>query len=200
MKLVKKTDQEIILVDKKILETFIGILFILVGCYMTYSIFSKDSNIKEYVFALVFVISGFLALFLGIQRKTHINIISGKIILEEKTLLNKKVSTCEISSVAQVQLRQTTSYQTSSTGLAGLGMSKPVISNQVVLLLKDGLSIPLETSKSARGFSVMGIKRSQDHEKSMNLAIMLGTFLNVPFQMVEKDVAVPPAQKDLTKR
>lgn len=195
MKIKTRSYDQITLVDKNIFGLFIGVVFIFVGCIIGYRTISNGANSKELILAIVFAVLGFVATFFSKNIYTNINKTSGEITIKRKSVYKNNKSVYSIRDVAQIQLRQTLSNSNSSSRVGSIHVGQPqtLLINEIVLLLKDGTSTPLNTPTGGKQ-TILGTRINPIEGKLMSIAIEIATFLGIPYQTVSPNTVVPSPQ------
>lgn len=194
MKIINQTKVELKLKDSNLSSLIIGFIVIIIGGTLGVAFFNHaDSKV-------FLIVSGFLLLF-GLL----IILFSSAIIIDFKTINNQfnytkksffrtKTDIYNFSDVSHVELRKQwqteyTSYGNNSSSRIKVNnvTSKKVLLFQSILILKNGIELPLDNKKNSSDTTSLLDSSSVlmgGASKEVFIANQVATFLNVPFREV----------------
>jgi ABC-type transport system involved in multi-copper enzyme maturation permease subunit len=184
MKIIQKTENELIAKEGKSFGVFIGSAFVLAGLFIMYSTDfhgSDNSLIVRVAIPSLFIIVGLAAVLFSSSVLITINKLTGQINYEKKSFVKQDVKTYAISDVLQVELRRTWKMeQTGSSSQGNLKQHKVLVSTSFFVLKNGGeLFLSQEEHTSPVGALVFGQngKSGSDAE--------IAAFLGVEFKVLD---------------
>ena len=197
MKIIKQTEDQLITKDGDLKRIVIGIIFAFMGILVIYFLLHptyapgtqpNGSPIVGWIVGIFFAVFGFLMVFLSFSIVVDFNKTTGQMIYKQKKLIGGKATTYNIADIVRIESRKGWREVSPSNNRGGMSVSvlQQVPLFQSLLILKDGLELPLDQQWSPRNSS--GIFGAAIMMSGLNtessLATKIATFLNVPFQEI----------------
>jgi hypothetical protein len=182
MKILSRTDSEMVLKDGNVLSIVVGIVAVVVGVVIYVDFLSL--NAWMIWFALGAVILGLLMTFLSSSIGVDINKNDQTFSYRKKRLIGGSVSTYAIADVFRIETRKQWEMRSASTNARGPVAQYPTLVSQSIIVLKDGRELALDHSKSSSSMHIGNAVNMVSQGNETALATQVADFMGVPFQEV----------------
>jgi hypothetical protein len=185
MKIINKTENELLLKDGNFSKIFIGIIFCLFSAFFCYQSYGAGAMVAVGMSAIFFIV-GLVLILTNLTITVDFNKLSGKFNYQKKSLIKKEINVYNFSDVVRIETRKQWEMRNSSGG-NGISTSHQVLVSQSIIILKDGTELPLDNQKDSSGNN--GILNTSSVlmgglSKENAIANQVAIFLGVPFQEI----------------
>jgi hypothetical protein len=181
MKIVSQTADEMVLKDNNIISKSIwGVILVGSGGFVLYL---NHINLIALFVGGAFVIVGLISILFAVSITVIIQKGRGQFLFQDKGLIKNQSRAYNIADVIRIEMRN--DYQMQTSSMQGRIYSRPVMIYQSVIVMKDGIEIPLESIKTPGqlGISSMTVLRGGE-SKEISIGQQVVTFMGVPFQEI----------------
>jgi hypothetical protein len=183
MKIVSQTSDELVLTEGSASRVILGIVISIVGIGI--GIFSHASSPAAIWIAIGLFIIGLAVMLFSSSISVDINKTGGQLIYKKKSLIKGKTMAYAIADILRIETRKEWRMESSNAGNRGVSMPRQVLVSQSIIVLKDGVELPIDHQKSSSGMSTVLMS---GQGKEVAIADQVANFLGVPFQEI-----APPA-------
>lgn len=186
MKLVQQSKSMMVFKSSRFMGMFAGAFCIILGGFFIYQNFiTQGFNGVGFWMPLAFAVLGLLLVLFSKTMTIIIDKAQNKLTIGKKGIIGSNAKEYFLNNIVGIELveeYQTVETTTSATGGGTLVRSRPKLYEDIVLVMKDGSRLALDSNPAGSGFSVSGVSLGKDREQA--LAEQIATFVGIPINRV----------------
>lgn len=182
MKIINQTQDEMVLKEGNVSGILFGLLLLLVGIYMGYSIYTASGYTNTLWISAALVVVGAIVMLVGSSILVTISKSGNQILYQKKRLIGSGSSTYAVADVARIETRRQWRLERSASVNGQPARSREVLVSQSFIVFKDGRELPIDHQKNA-GMSVGSLVTSGQNGE-VAVSNQVATFLGVPYQEI----------------
>jgi Tetraspanin family. len=185
MKIINQSENQMSLKDGNVTSLILGAVFIIVGVFGAFGIYSASRfSIPFWVMAVFFLI-GLIIIFTSAAILVTIDKTQNQISFLKKRLIGSKAQNYNIQNVLRVELRKSYKMEAGTRNQNGtITPPRQILQHQAVIVFKDGTEVPLENVKNSSGVGIGAEVLLGGTGKELSISNQIANFLGVPFQEI----------------
>jgi uncharacterized protein (UPF0333 family) len=185
MKIINQSENQMSLKDGNALSLILGAVFIIIGVFGAFGIYSASRFSGPFWAMTVFFLIGLIIIFTSAAILVTIDKTQNQISFLKKRLAGSKSQTYNIQNVLRIELRKSYRMQAGTRNQNGtITPPRQILQHQSVIVLKDGTEVPLENVKSSGNAGIGTEVLLGGTGKELSISNQIANFLGVPFQEI----------------